>query len=654
MQCFQCFQDDLHPRIEYILALQVFVAALRPIMASRVLQAVKRPGLLAAAEAIHAGAACSFGNILSQKHLEDAGLTPGAGEMALLTLRAAVDWALASPPELSSSQVAEGHPMTRACSAAAVLSAAAQQPLRTLPSATAVCEAACELAAWLAAAPTQHPPRVQAPYPPAHGFAMSEALQGMIQAFVKLQEAQQWLAPDTAARMLAVVPALLQRMLDKPEDAAGWARLALVLADHGTRPALHYALPAAVKQCHEALMELCRSMVAKIASRQPGSQSAALIACLPCFVAAVANSTAIHGKMQTPHSHAISSAGVSVLLDAYHCCKMLLTTSRKRFLETLCPALQHRSYATIDQDTRSQPRDVRSRLRQATAFAVKGLGLGMSWLPVEDSSAEICATAMDGFGRYTAAGSVCDALMEALGMPLAAMVDVIPRTSCSRQGKLPIHEAAHVACEELGRLALQPVLAAGTGMQPADADCETSVKAAAVVCHFLCRQIASADYQVDCPNDCDCGLQHADWAISALAGLALRLPCAQLDLVVQHGMLETLMGTAVAVSSAKPRPPADAAQIYSTTCVALHALAWKHPPSRRRMAAPSGSGSWPAMLATLQRALPQSVRQQLAPTFVMVSEAVGHSATATAAAAAPAVADPVASPDAAMAQLLKV
>lgn len=134
----------------------------------------------------------------------------------------------------------------------------------------------------------------------------------------------------------------------------------------------------------------------------------------------------------------------------------------------------------------------------------------MSWLPVEGSSAEICATAMEGFDRHTAAGSVCDALMEALGMPLAAMVDVIPRTSCNRQGELPIHEAAHMACEELGWLALQPVLAAGTGMQPSDADIETSAKAAAAVCRFLCRQIASAEYKVDCPADCDCGLKHAD------------------------------------------------------------------------------------------------------------------------------------------------
>lgn len=144
----------------------------------------------------------------------------------------------------------------------------------------------------------------------------------------------------------------------------------------------------------------------------------------------------------------------------------------------------------------------------------------------------------------------------------------------------------------------------------------------------------------------------------------LRLPHREVGLVAANGALGALVDLLTAACRLKPATMETADMCYRA-CVALHALATKHPPSCSSMVAEIGPGSWPAMLAALQQALPRKFRTmpEMVSALHMVSQAVGGAgmprpgataATAPRLAAAPSQEEAVAAADAAMAALLKV
>lgn len=83
-------------------------------MGGRVLQTMKRPSVLAAAEVMHPGTACSLGwSSFEMPEIRYGIRVPEGPDVALLTLQHAVSWTVSAPPELSSSLIRRGHPMTR-------------------------------------------------------------------------------------------------------------------------------------------------------------------------------------------------------------------------------------------------------------------------------------------------------------------------------------------------------------------------------------------------------------------------------------------------------------------------------------------------------------------------------------------------------------
>lgn len=402
---------------------------------------------------------------------------------------------------------------------------------------------------------------------------------------------------------------------------------------------------------------------------QPGiRQLAAMAACLPCFMAALGNTIAAFGKGQKFVSdYGSTCREAELLLQAQRSVQSVLTSSEPRFLETMCTATQSSGDLHSEQSTRSQPRNVRSRLRLASAHIADGMAGVVCWLPTVPPAAERCAVTMAAFDKYADTGGVLDALTQWLQGPTAALVDVMAFELPNEPlGKQRLYQTVCLTCHTLGKLAMQPMHAAGAGLRVADTAAAAAARAAAAACSFLRRQADLTDYNFDCSSRCGAaGIGHCDWAVSAMAGLVLRLPPGQVAIVAEHGALAALMGALLAACHYERLPAGDRLAMCSTACAALHALALKHPPSRSSLAEPTGPGSWTTMLATLQLGLPRRVHSSLSGTFAMVSQAVGPTkprvsgsrsaaiSTGDKAAGAP-HADAVAAAEAAMAELLKV
>lgn len=272
-------------------------------------------------------------------------------QVARLTLRAAVDWAIASPPEASRSQNAKGHPMTRAIYAAMLLVLPARLPPESLASAEEMFSASCDLAAWLATADSWAPPGLIVPQPPVHGAAVCHTLLSIISGFGALRDRRR-ISSATAERLLNVILQLLRRMLDEPEEATGWSRLMYEITSRTLRTLLKHAMPPAASACQEACLSLVRSALAANEPQQRGSRQTAIAQSLPCWVAALSSSTSALASAGSSRQNDSCRAGITAILQAYHQSQALLNlpSSRKSILDVKCEALQCLDFP--DQDTR--------------------------------------------------------------------------------------------------------------------------------------------------------------------------------------------------------------------------------------------------------------------------------------------------------------
>lgn len=95
-----------------------------------------------------------------------------------------------------------------------------------------------------------------------------------------------------AVRALLLLPLMLQRMFKDSCAAADWCSMMSLLADKTMQLLLHSASKDAIPPLQQGLLMRSDSVLATMRPLQPGSKLAALAACLPCLLAALANSTA--------------------------------------------------------------------------------------------------------------------------------------------------------------------------------------------------------------------------------------------------------------------------------------------------------------------------------------------------------------------------
>lgn len=107
------------------------------------------------------------------------------------------------------------------------------------------------------------------------------------------------------------------------------------------------------------------------------------------------------------------------------------------------------------------------------------------WLPTAPPAAQRCAITMAAFEKYTAADGALSALTQELQGPIAALVAVMAfQPPKEPPGQQRLYPAVCLTCHTLGKLAPQPVHAAGAGLRIADTAAAAAAKAAAAACGF--------------------------------------------------------------------------------------------------------------------------------------------------------------------------